>query len=119
MAFTEPPMPEHDKFRPHQDEANTIGEFIEWLQSKNINLMVWDKVEEPVPCWRCSGANKDCRRCGGEGFIQSSHEDWTHWNRDIRVILAEYFGIDKKAFDAETEALYQVVSEAANAHRSE
>jgi hypothetical protein len=111
-------MPEHDKFLPHKEDANIIGEFIEWLQSKNINLMIWDKIEEEIPCWRCTGADKECKRCGGEGFTQSSTEDWTHWNHDIRTIIAEYFGIDKKAFDAETEALYQVVSEAANHART-
>lgn len=31
--MTEPEYPEHEKLRARQDEAQTIGEFLEWFES--------------------------------------------------------------------------------------
>jgi hypothetical protein len=92
MTFKEPPMPEHDKFLPHKEDAQTIGEFIEWLPSVGLHLAEYPEED-------------------ADGYLWQSR-------KTIQDIIAEYFGIDKKAFDAETEALYQVVSEAANHART-
>lgn len=92
----EPLTPEHDKFRPHQKDANTIGDFLEWLSEQGFRRMRWEEYEED--------------------WIPQKREGWVQDRRNIQQLIAEFFGIDKKKFDEETEAIYQFVSAMANSN---
>lgn len=137
----EPSTPEHNKFRPHQEEANDIGQFLEWLQEQGVHLMEYGDVAVDHPCtyqyddkgffccfdgqiYQTNFLHEEkrthigvCPRCNGEGWWQSTKQDYKPYGKTIQEIIALYFGIDKKAFDAETEAVFKVVQELANASR--
>lgn len=89
----EPFTPEHDKAKQFTDEMQKIGEFIEWLPSIGIHLGEWVKYPEYM----------------NEQFVTA--------NYNIQELLARFFGIDYKAYQAEKEAVYQYVSEIANGRK--
>lgn len=140
----EPPTPQHDKFRPHAEEARVIGGFLEWLDAQQVHLMQWKEVGVDHVCpkrdngdmgnsyapnevcvdgqlydrgfrqrdaWKLIGT---CPRCEGESYWQSKKEDWTYWGKNIQEIIALFYEIDKKAFDDETEAIFNALRELAN-----
>lgn len=49
--------PEHDKVRAHQTETETVGEFLEWCEEKEIGLAYHDqdgrvpRLEELLAAW--------------------------------------------------------------------
>lgn len=136
--MVEPDTPEHDKFRPYQEDAQTIGEFLEWMRSEGIQKMKWGTATTDTACVysramdgspRCyqgilydttlAGTRKEesgreCPKCEGHGYMEVSYEDWIPDGRTIEQLIADFFGIDKKKFDDETEAIYQYVSAMAN-----
>ena len=69
--------PEHEKLHKIKNESQAQGEFVEWLQSKGVNLMIWD------------------------------HDDnhWYHDHRPIQSWLAEYHEIDLKVLKDEKRAM--------------
>jgi hypothetical protein len=137
--------PEHDKFRPYQEDANIIGDFVEWLKEQHIRFMKWGdeiweekcKYSEP---WLNFGEKNficingikykwsyfwskghepgeelgKCENCDNEGYEQHSKENWISDGRSIQQLIADYFGIDKKKFDEETELIYRTVAAEAN-----
>lgn len=76
--------PEHEKFEPLQDQANTINNFIEWLEEKGWCIAQWDKEDE--------------------GF----------WSVGMpkEAIIAEFLGIDLVKFRAEKEQIYREIKNA-------
>ncbi len=84
----EPTTPEHDKAKKFESEMQDIGEFITWLTGEK-KLWICELVHEdyyPVPMT----------------------------DLKINQLLAEFYGIDFKAYQAEKEAVYQYVSALAN-----
>lgn len=72
-----PPTPELDKMaKAREDGSETIGAFLEWLQSQGLTLCTW------------FGA--DMREQG-----------WRPDSRGIQRLLADYFGVDLVKVDAE------------------
>lgn len=42
-------FPEHEKLKAHQDEARTVGDFIDWLNCEGILLCARDDYDELYP----------------------------------------------------------------------
>lgn len=78
-----PEYPQHEKLRVVADQSQMCGEFIEWLGTKGINLAEWD---------------------GETGRMYPTHQSTT-------PLLAEFFGIDLKALDAEKAAILKAFRE--------
>lgn len=136
---TEPETPEHDKFRPHQEDARTIGEFLEWMSSEGIRRMRWGEEIYDTDCPNAHPVYESqicvkgilhrfhsfrpepigeligqCPACDGTGYLERTREAYIPDRRSIEQLIADFFGIDKKKFDEETEAVYQYVSAIAN-----
>jgi hypothetical protein len=100
--------PEHDKQAKVIEDAGTIGEFLEWLQSDGTHLMVWRT--DMTDMRQCTGSiypardcpGEGCDRCGGEGFYEiTGIEMWVDDRRSINALLADFFGIDLTKLNAE------------------
>lgn len=72
--------PEHEKMKAVKAESQAIGEFLEWLRSRNVIL---------------------CEYVEGRNFPQHHELE----NKSEEKIIAEYFGIDLKKIDAEKQAM--------------
>ena len=85
------PTPEHDKLAARRTEHDTIVDFVQWLDTADAagpyNLARWDR-----------------RRGKFEAVSDRQRGD----------LIAAYFGVDRAAYDAETEALFAALREAAN-----
>jgi hypothetical protein len=75
--------PEHDKLSAVAEQTQAIGEFLEWLQSQRIQLMVWredltDSRPTDAKCKEREGTDRhsplDCR----PGSIDETHGEY-HW----------------------------------------
>ena len=86
----EPLTPEHDKAKKFASEMQAIGEFLDWLTSvRHLHIASYDvdpDVLFPMPMT----------------------------DLNINKLIAEFYGIDFKAYQAEKEAVYQYVSNLAN-----
>lgn len=82
-----PATPQHDAYRPHQEQGQAIGEFLEWLQHTKHFVIAEYLIDEPT-------------------FV----DEMVHANYDVNRLLAEFFGIDYDAYQAEKEAVYRCVS---------
>lgn len=85
-----PFTPEHDKAHRVNDKMQKIGEFLEWLSSKGFILGEWITPQ---------------------GYI---NPQLFSVNINIQEFLAEFFGIDYKAYLQEKEDAYQYVRRLAN-----
>jgi len=111
-----PPTPEHDKFAKARSEP--LGEhlscFYDYLSEQGIHLMVWAESDEEADCdggWGnsvCIG--EGCPGCHGSGTVSRHFEGYVSVAKTPAQLIAGYLGIDKPAFDAETEAVYQAIS---------
>lgn len=71
--------PEHDKMAKVRDEADEIGQFLEWLESEKLTVCGFsDEVGRWVPGWSATG-----------------------WRGGIEQLLARYFDIDLAKLDDE------------------
>lgn len=71
--------PEHDKMAKIRSEADTIGEFLEWLEGENLAVCGFrEEAERWVPGWSATG-----------------------WRGGIEKLLARYFDIDLAKLDDE------------------
>jgi len=123
--------PQHDKLRAAHvsPQDGVLAEFIDFLNSKDIHFCKW-----PEPCeldydsgyteddrCPCDDEGRDCLHCyddhsrngyhpgSGDGNIPYTVGGETEYGKWI----AEFYGIDYKAFLDEKEALYRSISEAA------
>jgi hypothetical protein len=77
--------PECEKMKKVQSKSQAIGSFLEWLQSKKIELMTWlipeynEELDEYLP----------------------EEKGYYSINKNIEELLAEYFGIDLKKIEKE------------------
>lgn len=72
--------PEHEKIEKVQLESNTIGEFLDWLPSKDIQLGTWTESGEFIPL-----------------------------HRNIEKLLAEFFEIDLEKIEQEKRAMLELL----------
>ena len=74
--------PEHDKQHAILGKSQAIGEFLEWLQTKGIELASYPNNGEPV-----------------------GYEHLMPYRKSIQQILADYFNIDLGKIEAEKRAI--------------
>lgn len=75
--------PEHEKLLAVKDQTQVIGEFLEWLASRGIQLM---------------------RPSGHENI---GHDGWLPDTRSISTILADWAGIDEARLEREKRAMLE------------
>lgn len=107
--------PEHEKLSKISTESQAIGDFLDWLgNEKGISLMQWSEHSEPVPCtgWLLSDCvegfddnGRVCRKCNGSGEEIRHERGWVPQPQQIVDLLAEHFGIDQRALEAEKRAM--------------
>jgi len=112
-----PPTPEHDKFL--KVRSGPLGEhlsgFYDYLAELSIHLMVWAESDEEADCDGgvlnaiCLGDSR-CPACHGSGRVTRHFEGYVSAAKTPAELIAGYLGIDPKAFNDETEAVYQAVS---------
>lgn len=125
--------PQHDKLKAARasTQDDVLGEFIDFLNGIGIRFgkypepcakeyddgYTWDDPcacdDEGIDCLHCLDDHTDAgyhHGCGnGEYMLPvGSETKYSEW-------IAEFYGIDYKAFQDEKEALYRSISEAANA----
>lgn len=97
--------PEHAKLDKVKDQSQTIGEFLEWLGTKNRELATYRESKEP-PYIDIDGELKS-----NEKYIP---EGWYPLNYSIEKLLAEYFEIDLNKLEKEKR---QMLDEIRNANK--
>lgn len=91
MAVAVPDTPQHDKLAARRKEHDTIVSFVQWLDAHDhFNVARWNY----------------------EAGIYLPITD-----RERANLIAEFFGIDREAYDAETVAVFNAVRAAAEAAR--
>jgi len=75
--------PEHEKMKTVQENSQIIGEFLEWLSSKNLSLCKWQ-----------DGVT-------GEGYYA--------YHFSIEELLAEFFNIDLKKVEEEKKSMLESI----------
>jgi hypothetical protein len=75
--------PEHEKLKKISDKSQTVGDFLEWLNSQGLHLCEW--VDS---------------RYAGEGEFSSA-------NKNTDDLLAEFFEIDQAKLEEEKRELIQ------------
>lgn len=88
--------PEHDKMLAVQDKTQAIGEFVEWLESQGVQLMVWREDltdsrptepecrkrrtdDEPMPC---DPARGDSEQFGVRAYWRLHCKHWQDPGRE-------------------------------------
>src|SRR3990167_5820833 len=105
--------PQHDKAKDVRNETQAIGEFLEWLLSNRVLAEYHEHTEGCVnPDYRNPSADDDANTwdryfCGYTNGMLSPVR--CH----IESLIAEFYGIDYKAYYAEKEAMYQEIRRAA------
>lgn len=94
--------PEHDKLQALEGRNQIIGEFLEWLMSREYVIGAYHKHSD------------GCRENGKQ---VCGYSDWDPQlvpiNKPIEVLLADYFGIDRDKLESENRALLATLR---NAH---
>jgi hypothetical protein len=108
-----PATPEHDKARPHEAEMSTISSFIDFLESIGIHFGRY-----PTPCADAACERRHYRSIGSgpENFHEEVYHDqlWPVGGDGLyNEWIAQFFGIDYRAYQDEKEAVYRFVSERA------
>lgn len=89
MAVAVPDTPQHDKLAAVSHLHDTVVDFVQWLDMHDeFNLARWNHRESR--------------------FVPIS-------DRERGDLIAEFFGIDRAAFEAETAAVFAAVRAAAGA----
>jgi hypothetical protein len=84
----QPSYPEHEKLQRISDKSQSIGEFVDWLNTQGIFLAEW--VKKP----------------GRQGS-----SDLTYARKGIQELLAMFFDIDQKKISEEKQAILQLIRE--------
>ncbi len=110
-----PETPELDRERAVADDAQIIGEFLEWLEEEKIHLIVYRDATDWTSCW-CTiqsidgEANPKCSDCHGKGTYQITCKDEPMPDgRSIQKLLADYFKIDLNKTEAERRELLKYI----------
>lgn len=89
-------FPEHDKVRVVQPQSQSIHEFIDWLANeKKIHLAEWE------PNYR-------------NGTHSSRSSSLIYARKPITELVAEFFEVDLKKFNAEKEQMYEALTSKSN-----
>jgi hypothetical protein len=72
--------PEHEKLKKISDKSQTVGDFLEWLNSQGIYLMTLEA---------------------------SMHDEWTAPQKSRVTLLAEFFEIDQAKLEEEKRVMFE------------
>lgn len=107
--------PEHDKRSKILDQSQAIGEFLDWLGSQGVHLVVYETRSTQEPCQgtlfrMCENGRTEfgteCQQCHGTGWKTVTREgDWDWTPTSIEERLARYFDIDLTKIEAERRAM--------------
>lgn len=92
--------PEHEKLRAVKAQSQTIGDFLSWLEERD--MAVCERVPEDID---------------EDGF--SSDEEFVPTQKGIERLLAEYFEIDLRKISDEKDAMIAELHKAAGLPRHE
>jgi hypothetical protein len=81
--------PQHEKLAAVAEQSQAIGEFLDWLQDTRVPPVVL------------------CRVIPGQSF-----DPWAPVGRSTEQLLAEYFGVDLTALEAEKRAMLAEIRKA-------
>jgi hypothetical protein len=119
-----PPTPEHDKFAKVRSEplGEHLSGFYDYLREQGMHLMVWVESDEEADClgdwWNDTCIGAQCPACHGSRVVPRHFEGYVAAGRNPAELIAGYLGIDYKAFNDETEAVFQAISRLAEAEGS-
>lgn len=111
--------PEHEKLQAISPKSQVIGEFLEWLSRQGYTICRWQDEGNNGEPPRISATDEDLERIRAEdgswawaamqaakrGVPNPAYEAWPEGffpaRRPITDYLADYFGIDQEALEAE------------------
>lgn len=133
--------PEHEKLKEISDTSQSIGEFVDWLNDRGVQLMKYETYTEPEDCVGCQATGRirvvvpyvidednpgmvgsgprrtmqTCPDCDGTG--KDPNETWTtsEWGPvrgSIQELLAEFFEIDLNKIETEKRAMLESIRSA-------
>lgn len=105
---TEPKSPMHDLVKASNDLPQQLCEFVlEFLQERGIHLSTMHK-HDPVECFEYDGETYKTPQCSmQEGSLWPANLG----DSGVAALAAEFIGVDKKAYDAEKDALLAYIRE--------
>lgn len=100
-----PLYPEHEKLSAVREQSQTIGDFLDWLrEEQGISLRQWMEPTEEVEALRWNEKPNDPPR-----FYTVKRPGYYSPEKKTEDLLAEFFGIDLKALEAEKRALLESI----------
>ena len=99
--------PECEKMAAVRDDSQKLGDFLEWLGSKDYRICAWQEGISDAD--RIVDAFATLQGRGNPDIDNEPERGWTPINKDIEKILADYFSIDLKKVEEERRALLEEI----------
>lgn len=110
--------PEHARLSAVREQHRELERFLSWLDTDGVVLMRWGTVTEAMPCMGEGGlfgpgcedgmvdpggdGERECRECSGTGTGREVPTlGWVRDGRSVEDLLADRFGLDVEALQAE------------------
>ena len=117
--------PEHEKQAKVKEQAQTIGEFLEWLASQDIQLHERPTKEAVIARMKGLPVDNDhCPECGKRtekycsqcrvGIVNDYWDTYFPVRKTIEQILARYFEIDLNQIEEENRQLLDKIRSKSN-----
>lgn len=116
MSDLNRPYPEHEKLREVAVRSQAVGEFIDYALPRLGNGMaIYERFKRPCECVGCGTKAGDPSRWHTYDELAPGLpvmvEEWVPTTRTITDMLAEVFGIDYPALQAEKDAMLAEIRE--------
>ena len=98
--------PEHEKLIAVKAQSQSIGEFLDWLAGKRIELCQWRTARDENPALEVLLLIGGCDRTD-----PAMVEQLMPINRRVEDVLAEFFGIDPDKLEAEKREMLRRLRE--------
>jgi len=121
MKQLKPKYPEHEKMAAVQSASGAIGEFLEWLQSRNITLCEYQAQwtnGQPYKIPYDPAKHQESDRCLFDSRnvynpdYESSPEGFYPVRKSIETWLADFLNIDLKKIEEEKRAMLAAMRKA-------
>jgi hypothetical protein len=119
--------PECERLAAAHDTRQAVHEFLEWLGTQKVHLMVYKNERDTRYEEKCDGSftegckdgkrintlgrltDKDCSRCRGKGMVQRSEPGWYPIDKTRENVVMEFLGIDPAKLEAERKAMIEAL----------